>query len=186
MVLSSRDGLLLSQSHLPVEGHSGDGTCRCLHRDAFREEIFAWYAAKWTATLSNSVAPVSALVSDSGRYVVTFDNWHQVGYGNDVVAVYDGSNGKPLLKYRLEDLLNNEELCQVKCSVSSRWWARGRHELDESGDRLILHSVSAKAIDLKTGKITSADTDQLGAAQHNESRGLQSLTSVPCRSCQNR
>jgi len=148
--------------------------------------FFAWYAAKWTATLSNSVAPVSALVSDSGRYVVTFDNWHQVGYGNDVVAVYDGSNGKPLLKYRLEDLLNNEELCQVKCSVSSRWWARGRHELDESGDRLILHSVSAKAIDLKTGKITSADTDQLGAAQHNESRGLQSLTSVPCRSCQNR
>lgn len=76
----------------------------------YERKYFVWYAAKWTALLSNRVAPVSALISDSGRYVVTFDNWHEVGYGDDVVAVFDGSNGKLLWKYRLEDLLNSEEL----------------------------------------------------------------------------
>lgn len=68
----------------------------------YERKFLVWYAPKWTAPLSNRVAPVSALVSDSGRYVVTFDNWDQVGYGDDVVAVYDGSNGTLLWKYRLE------------------------------------------------------------------------------------
>jgi hypothetical protein len=42
----------------------------------------------WESRLSNDVAPVGALVSNSGEYVVTFDNWHSVGHGNDVVVIY--------------------------------------------------------------------------------------------------
>jgi hypothetical protein len=34
------------------------------------------------------VAPVSALVSEDGAYLITFDNWHSMGYGDDVVVLY--------------------------------------------------------------------------------------------------
>lgn len=152
----------------------------------YERKFLVWYAPKWTAPLSNRVAPVSALVSDSGRYVVTFDNWHQVGYGDDVVAVFDGSNGTLLWKYRLEDVLSNEELCQIKCSVSSRWWARGKHAMDEGRDRLILNSVTTRAIDLRTGRITSAGSERLGADRPNQGGNLYSLTSAPCQGCEKR
>lgn len=32
----------------------------------------------WKVQLDNEVAPVSALVSNNGDYVITFDNWHGV------------------------------------------------------------------------------------------------------------
>jgi hypothetical protein len=37
-------------------------------------------------TLKNPVAPVDTLLSNAG-YLVTFDNWHNAGYGQ-VVAIY--------------------------------------------------------------------------------------------------
>ena len=155
----------------------------------YERKFLVWYTPKWTAPLSNRVAPVSALVSDSGRYVVTFDNWHQVGYGDDVVAVYDGSNGTLLWKYRLEDLLSNEELCQIRCSVSSRWWARGKHAMDEGRDRLILNSVTTRAIDLRTGHLTSVRSERLGADKPDQGGTLDSITSLtffPCQGCEKR
>lgn len=151
----------------------------------YERKFGVWYGAKWTAPLSNDVAPVSALVSDSGKYIVTFDNWSGVGYGDDVVVIYDGFRGKLRWKYRLEDILNNDELCQVTCSVSSRWWARGKHAVDESTDRLLLSSVTTKAIDLKTGRITSTGAERLGADKL-EWGALTSRTVFPCRGCEKR
>ena len=62
------------------------------------------YSKKWDFSLVNEVSPVSALVSSKGDYVVTFDNWHSVGYGDDVVVIYrsDGVltlSGHPLLRH---------------------------------------------------------------------------------------
>lgn len=145
-----------------------------------------WYAERWTAPLSNRVAPVSALISDSGKYVVTFDNWHHVGYGDDVVVVYDGSNGRLLWKYRLEDILSPEEVCRVRCSVSSRWWASGKHAIDERGERLMLYSVSTKMVDLRTGLVRSVPAEQSGADKPHRVEGLESMTSmtlIPCPNC---
>ena len=39
----------------------------------------------WAIPLVNEVSPVDALVSDKDDYVITFDNWHSVGYGDDAV-----------------------------------------------------------------------------------------------------
>src|SRR5690606_13407911 len=39
------------------------------------------WALMWHGPLLNNVSPVSALVSNSGHHVVTFDNWHEVGHG---------------------------------------------------------------------------------------------------------
>jgi hypothetical protein len=42
----------------------------------------------WDEPLLNEVSPVKAIVSSSGQ-AVTFDNWHGMGYGKDVVTIYE-------------------------------------------------------------------------------------------------
>ena len=70
-------------------------------------------------TLANPVAPVAALASNTG-HLVTFDNWHNAGYGA-VVAIYDPS-GRLVKSWRLEDLYDARRLAAIPTSVSSRWW----------------------------------------------------------------
>jgi TonB family protein len=90
----------------------------------------------WSIPLVNEVAPVSALVTNDGSYVVTFDNWHSVGYGDDVVVIYD-SEGRLWRKYALEELLPESYLTQLPTSTSSRTWGEG-HQVDDENGLLIL------------------------------------------------
>ncbi len=69
--------------------------------------------------LANPVAPVEALVSNTG-HLITFDNWHNAGYGA-VVAIYDPS-GRLVRAWRLEDLYDAKRIADIPRSVSSRWW----------------------------------------------------------------
>ena len=69
--------------------------------------------------LANPVAPVAALVSNTG-HLITFDNWHNAGYGA-VVAIYDPA-GRELKRWRLEDLYDTRRMATIPQSVSSRWW----------------------------------------------------------------
>ena len=69
--------------------------------------------------LLNPVAPVSSMLSDSGA-LITFDNWHNAGYGK-VVVIYS-LTGKPLAARELEDLYSDEKLSDLPMSSSSRWW----------------------------------------------------------------
>lgn len=69
--------------------------------------------------LRNPVAPVDALMSNAG-YLITFDNWHNAGYGQ-VVAIY-GQRGAVIASYELEQLYPTERIPQLPNSVSSRWW----------------------------------------------------------------
>src|SRR5688572_13830676 len=55
----------------------------------------------WRAELSNPISPTEVHVTDDGNSVVTFDNYFGVGYGDDVVALYN-SKGQ-LAKYSLEE-----------------------------------------------------------------------------------
>lgn len=70
-------------------------------------------------SLLNPISPVDLLVSNSG-YLITFDNWHNAGYGA-VVAIYSPS-GKPVASWKLEDLYSHEQIHSISTSVSSRWW----------------------------------------------------------------
>lgn len=74
----------------------------------------------WRQNLVNQVAPVEAVVSNDGRYVVTFDNHHSMGYGKDVMAVYD-YQGKLLKQYSLEQI-SPFSINRYKASRSSIWW----------------------------------------------------------------
>lgn len=84
-------------------------------------------AALWQCKLCNEVAPVETFVSNDGRYVVTNNEWHRVGYGDFVVAFYN-KNG--LIKnYTMEEILHLSddigllELSRlIPHSASSRWW----------------------------------------------------------------
>jgi YD repeat-containing protein len=105
----------------------------------YRQTDDGKYEKVWVAPLSNDVAPVSALVSDGGQYVVTFDNWHAVGYGDNVVVIY-GSDGKIIRKLALTDIVPAESLSTLPRSVSSIWWG-GHHYLDEARGLLVLQVV---------------------------------------------
>lgn len=95
------------------------------------------WIAVWERPLLNEVAPVNALVENSGRYVVTFDNWHSVGLGDNVVVIY-GADGRLIRSMTLTDIVPEDYVQILPRSVSSLWW----HGTDRiSGDALVLQIV---------------------------------------------
>lgn len=98
------------------------------------------YSRKSKFFLSNEVSPVSAIVSNNGEYVVTFDNWHGVGYGDDVVVIYR-SDGTLVKKFALEDLLTEGDIETLPHSTSSIHWG-GEHYTDEANNLLVLKVVA--------------------------------------------
>jgi hypothetical protein len=81
------------------------------------------YILARTFTLLNPVAPVDVFLTDRG-HVVTFDNWHNMGYGK-VVVLYE-SNGSVLRAYSLQDLFSAEDIKRFLHSRSSIWWRKSR------------------------------------------------------------
>jgi hypothetical protein len=127
----------------------------------YRQKEDGTYEKVWESRLSNDVAPVSALVSDGGEYVATFDNWHSVGFGDDVVVIY-GPGGKLVKKLALTDLVKTTS--NLPRSVSSIYWG-GKHYIDERSRQLVLKVLSRWSpheeegvykdvrVDLRTGEL---------------------------------
>lgn len=93
----------------------------------------------WERKLVNEVAPASALVSASGRFVVTFDNWYSLGYGSNVVVIY-GQRGQVIRKHSLGDIVGPQRASEFQRSISSIWWS-GEHRF-ESAEFLSLSVVA--------------------------------------------
>jgi hypothetical protein len=106
----------------------------------YRQTADGKYEKVWESRLSNEVAPVAALVSDDGEHVVTFDNWHAVGFGDNVVAIY-GAGGRLIKKLSLEDIFPRDAIIKLPRSVSSIYW-RGEPHIDERRRQLVLKVVS--------------------------------------------
>jgi len=128
-----------------VEGKNNAGSLKGLKDNRANGAFYARradgnYSKKWAFPLVNEVSPVSALVSNSGTYVITFDNWHSVGYGDDVVVIYR-SNGTLVKKFGLEDILTEGDIETLPHSISSIRWG-GEHYIDEANSRLVLKVVS--------------------------------------------
>lgn len=86
--------------------------------------------------LVNEVGPVTALVSDSGQYLVTFDNWHSRGYGNDTIVIYR-TDGSLIRSLSLEDVLTTKDIAALPRSVSSIHWGAADY-IDEGSNLLVL------------------------------------------------
>jgi hypothetical protein len=125
----------------------------------------------WDAPLANEVAPVAALVSNDGKHVVTFDNWHSMGFGDNVVVIY-GNNGRLMRALRLDQILPVAYINALPRSVSSLWWS-GKHRLPPDSRRLLLavavpgdgsapsdrHATVDVAVDLDTGAVIPPSDD---------------------------
>jgi hypothetical protein len=93
----------------------------------------------WERPLLNDVAPTKALVTSNGHYVVTFDEWHSVGYGPNVVVIY-GQGGRVVRRIALNDFLSNEHIAGLPHTVSSIWWGIGP-SFDDKEEKLVLRVI---------------------------------------------
>jgi hypothetical protein len=93
----------------------------------------------WAGSLVNPVAPVTVLVADDGRHVVTFDNWHSLGHGAHVIVIY-GPDGTLVRSLSLTDLVPEEYALALPHSVSSIYWSKGT-ALAEDGTSLVIPVV---------------------------------------------
>jgi Gram-negative bacterial TonB protein C-terminal len=120
----------------------------------------------WKIKLDNEVSPVEVLVSNNGDYVVTFDNWHGTGYGDNVVAIYETSNGNLVKKLGLEDFLTPNDIENLPRSTSSIQWS-GEHHIDYEKKHLVLKVVKPSKnrneffdvkVDLINGKVLDEES----------------------------
>ena len=139
----------------------------------------------WERELVNRVSPVNAMVTDSGRYVVTFDEWHSIG--KKPVVIY-GATGQLIAELNLADLkLENHP--NISRSVSSYNWNEHAIELfgptagkdTEPWRRTLEDSLFIRlywgeviAIDLASGKVR--DKAWWAARPAKEARELEKAT----------
>lgn len=107
----------------------------------------------WHRVLPNPIAPAYAIVSDTGKYVITFNDWDRHGYEHSIVVF--GNDSKLLYQFSLEDILTEEEFSKVKIDyLGQRYWSQGKGIINEAKDILIVDTVaSQKQICLKEGKL---------------------------------
>lgn len=108
-----------------------------------RKENGRWLSV-WKRPLANDVAPVAAVVSGNGASA-TFDNWHEMGWGDDAVVIYD-ANGKEVRRLGLADFLPEYYIEALPRSVSSIQW-RGMPRIDEAKRELVIPVVVPTAED---------------------------------------
>lgn len=151
-----------------VDGKEDAGANRNV-KENFCKGIFSAKGKKlWDVKLDNEVSPVSVLISNEGNYVITFDNWHGVGYGDNVVAIYDGFTGKLIKKMGLSDFLTESDIYNLPASTSSIHW-HGNHEIDYEKKQLVLKVVKPDKndpffdvhIDLKDGALLDPVIDRI-------------------------
>lgn len=102
-----------------------------------RRDARGRWVEQWRGPLLNEVAPVDAVVANSGRYFVTFDDWGGQGTGPNVVVIYDGA-GRPLRALSLLDLVPQEYVDALLHTFSSIWWTDGGHRISADEERLLV------------------------------------------------
>jgi hypothetical protein len=128
------------------------------------------WVTSWRKPLVNEIAPVDALVTNGGE-VVTFDNWASMGYGDDVIVVYDRT-GTVVRKLALSELFPEWLVAAQRHSVSSIWW-RGGPRVSNDGSAVLIPiklptndensvGMSGPTLDLK---IRVSDGEAVGLAE---------------------
>ncbi len=109
-----------------------------------RESCYGYFLSKitgkylWRYGLPYGLSPVFVKVANSGKRVVTIDEWGKMGYGDNVVVVY-GSEGQIIKRYTLEQILSPLQIYSVMHTVSSIWWYRDSHF--ENNDSILAVSI---------------------------------------------
>lgn len=107
----------------------------------------------WSRNLINNVAPGTVLIPDSGRYLVTMDEWHNVG---TLPIVIYGENGALLAVHNMESLGLQDDWRHILRTESSTWWNENAiYFFDSSGEIFFirLHWGKWLTIGLKYGEL---------------------------------
>jgi hypothetical protein len=97
------------------------------------------YELVWRKPLANPLSPVSAIISARDGSFVTFDDWGQTGYGENVVVIYSG-DGDIIKKFALSELMTEEQMQKVPRTMGSIQW--GGHHIFVDADRVLLLRVA--------------------------------------------
>jgi len=111
-------------------GFAGQDVGEYAHAIYYHRNGSDQYTKSREITLGNPVAPVDAYLTNEG-YLVTLDNWHNMGYG-EVVVIYDAA-GELVASYELNELYKEDEALQLlERSASSIWWRCGNPQFQLS------------------------------------------------------
>lgn len=141
-------------------GFAGSPTGKHASAEFYRRAPDRSYRLIKEMTLRNPVAPVAFLVTDRG-YLVTLDNWHNMGFGT-AVASY-APDGRAVIASELKDVFSAPEIEAFRRSVSSIWW-RTETIYVRDGQQSIYVALNDKGSEL----ILETET---GAWQYCERRG---------------
>ena len=134
-------------------GFKGSKTGAYARGEFYEKQPDRSYKLTADVVLQNPVAPVDVLLSNSG-YLLTFDNWHNAGYGK-VVAIYK-PHGELVRAYELEALYTSKQIEVIRTSVSSRWWRCRPFGFVDPGEQtkvyVFEHFGGTFVFDLPTGK----------------------------------
>jgi hypothetical protein len=134
-------------------GFKGSKTGNYARGEFYKKQPDRSYKLMADVALQNPVAPVDVLISNRG-YVLTFDNWHNAGYGK-VVAIYR-PNGELLRAYELEALYSAKRIEAIRTSESSRWWRCRPFGFVDPGEQtkvyVFEHFGGTFVFDLSTGQ----------------------------------
>lgn len=98
----------------------------------------------WDRRLFNLKAPLGTLIPESGRFVVTIDDWGGNRRSTNAVVIY-GADGRLIKRFSVADLLSPEERRHVIQSATSFHWGWG-HYIDEPKEQLVLRIVTNSAL----------------------------------------
>ncbi|MBN1904113.1 MAG: ankyrin repeat domain-containing protein [Deltaproteobacteria bacterium] len=110
------------------------------------------YEFVWVNKLVNDTTPVSAIVSDSGNYILTIDDYLSAGYGDKTIVLYNKSGNK-IANFELDDALSEEQIRNLPTSVSSIWWYCGSSVIDEAAERISIRIKPTRAGNKECGEI---------------------------------
>lgn len=103
----------------------------------------------WSRNLINNYAPHRVFVSNSGKYVVTTDDWGAVG---DTPIVIYGGSGRLIVVHSLLSLDLIKNIYQITTSRSGAWW-------DESSITFFCQDDEFLCVRLKWGEMLFIRTD---------------------------
>ena len=102
-------------------GFRGAPTGPSATAELYRRASDRSYRLAWTISLVNPVAPIDLFLTDRG-YLVTLDNWHNMGYGK--ISVFYAPDGNLVRGHALDDLFSAAEIEALPRSASSIWWRK--------------------------------------------------------------
>lgn len=92
----------------------------------------------WERKLINRICPLSAIISNDGISVVTFDNWYSIGYGFDVMVVYN-ELGDLKKCFQLEEI-SPFPINDYPSSISSLYWCCGKKFMNNERIEICFHN----------------------------------------------